>query len=585
MINGFKITNASDAAIYFGGARSTLINSVLIQNNVTDGAIRMFYGDLKVVNCTIAHNSLASGSYAVNVYGGTANLVNTILWNGGHEIDPSQSVTATYCDISGTTVFSGTGNINGDPQLSRDGHLLATSPCINAGNANVGVISDMDGESRPYGASYDIGADEFIDTDADGLPDWWEQKYFGNLTAQSGTGDPDSDGLTNLREYAAGTNPNDSDTDGDGLSDSQEVDTYGTDPNSTDSDNDGVPDVDEVNTYHTNPLNRDSDGDGVSDLDEINIYGTDPLSVDTDGDGMPDGYEIANGPNIAYHVDGHLDPLVNDASGDLDHDGLSNLFEYQIGTKANNPDTDGDGMSDSFEYHSAHLNPLVYNDPYHSSAGDGIGDRFKAIYGFDPDVNIANDDPDGDGLTNLQEYQFDLHRGQPAHTLSSDPRSADTDGDGLTDLQEWNAGTDPWSVDTDGDGIDDAGEVRWGLDPLHWQAANKDSDGDGLIDIEEIEHYGTNPLNPDTDGDGTDDGTEVANGTSPTDGGWGGSIPAAPSNVAVVRNPDGTVTFTWQDNSNNEDGFKVWIKDGDDPWKLKETLPADSTSYTTPDEP
>jgi hypothetical protein len=48
----------------------------------------------------------------------------------------------------------------------------------------------------------------FIDTDMDGLPDEWEQQYFGGL--QSGAGaDPDGDGLSNLEELKAGTNPND----------------------------------------------------------------------------------------------------------------------------------------------------------------------------------------------------------------------------------------------------------------------------------------------------------------------------------------------------------------------------------------
>ena len=44
------------------------------------------------------------------------------------------------------------------------------------------------------------------DSDADGLPDWWEYKYFGNLS-QTGAGDPDADGYTNLQEYQNGTDP------------------------------------------------------------------------------------------------------------------------------------------------------------------------------------------------------------------------------------------------------------------------------------------------------------------------------------------------------------------------------------------
>jgi hypothetical protein len=62
----------------------------------------------------------------------------------------------------------------------------------------------------------------------------------------------------------------------------------------------------------------DTDGDGLSDADEINIYGTDPDSADTDQDGMADGWEIDQG----------LDPLSDDAEGDLDSDGIPNLEEY-----------------------------------------------------------------------------------------------------------------------------------------------------------------------------------------------------------------------------------------------------------------
>jgi hypothetical protein len=45
-----------------------------------------------------------------------------------------------------------------------------------------------------------------IDSDADGLPDWWEVQYFGNLN-QTANDDPDGDGLTNLQEYQQGRNP------------------------------------------------------------------------------------------------------------------------------------------------------------------------------------------------------------------------------------------------------------------------------------------------------------------------------------------------------------------------------------------
>jgi subtilisin family serine protease len=46
-----------------------------------------------------------------------------------------------------------------------------------------------------------------VDTDGNGLPDWWEQQYFGQLTGTDPTADPDHDGQDNLAEFLAGTNP------------------------------------------------------------------------------------------------------------------------------------------------------------------------------------------------------------------------------------------------------------------------------------------------------------------------------------------------------------------------------------------
>jgi hypothetical protein len=44
------------------------------------------------------------------------------------------------------------------------------------------------------------------DSDIDGMPDWWETKYFNGLSAQP-TGDPDDDGYTNIEEFVHDTNP------------------------------------------------------------------------------------------------------------------------------------------------------------------------------------------------------------------------------------------------------------------------------------------------------------------------------------------------------------------------------------------
>ncbi|RGG85682.1 OmpA family protein, partial [Ruminococcus sp. AF16-50] len=79
--------------------------------------------------------------------------------------------------------------------------------------------------------------------------------------------DFDEDGLTNLQEYELGTEPYNDDTDGDGLNDGEEINTYITDPLKVDTDDDGLEDGDEI-YFETDPLNPDTDGNGVLDGDE-----------------------------------------------------------------------------------------------------------------------------------------------------------------------------------------------------------------------------------------------------------------------------------------------------------------------------
>lgn len=112
-------------------------------------------------------------------------------------------------------------------------------------------------------------------------------------------------------------------------------------------------------------------------------------------------------------------------------------------------------------------------------------------------------DSDGDGMPDAWEIANHLNPFDPADA------GLDPDGDGLTNLQEYRLGTNPHVADTDGDGLSDGQEVALGTNPLL-----ADTDGDGLTDGQEVA-LGTNPLNPDTDGDGIPDGIEVKIGTNP----------------------------------------------------------------------
>lgn len=129
------------------------------------------------------------------------------------------------------------------------------------------------------------------------------------------------------------------DPDLDGLTDAEEA-TLGTDPAVADTDGDGLDDGDEVETWSTDPLVADADGDGLDDSEELDA-GADPDLADTDGGGTDDGVEVLR--------DG-TDPA--DAGDDvLDHDGdgLGDEEEAALGLDPENPDGDGDGLDDGDE--------------------------------------------------------------------------------------------------------------------------------------------------------------------------------------------------------------------------------------------
>lgn len=118
--------------------------------------------------------------------------------------------------------------------------------------------------------------------------------------------DSDNDGLPDVLEIAIGTRPDLADTDGDTLTDYQEVYITGTDPTVYDSVIEGVSDADAncdsdglSNSYEielgSDPCSEFSDEDEFNDYDEVYIYGTDPTKTDTDDDGISDSSEIKLG--------------------------------------------------------------------------------------------------------------------------------------------------------------------------------------------------------------------------------------------------------------------------------------------------
>ena len=89
---------------------------------------------------------------------------------------------------------------NGIPIIGATNDTLIF-PSLTSTNGNFSVII-----SNSSGSVTSTPAAIWLDSRGVGMPDWWQLKYFGNLT-QSPYGDYDGDGVDNLDEYLEGTNP------------------------------------------------------------------------------------------------------------------------------------------------------------------------------------------------------------------------------------------------------------------------------------------------------------------------------------------------------------------------------------------
>jgi thrombospondin type 3 repeat protein len=80
----------------------------------------------------------------------------------------------------------------------------------------------------------------------------------------------------------------------------------------------------------------DTDGDGLSDADEIAIYGTNPTKADSDGDGIADGAEVAFW-DTAWKADADGDGFINLLDADADNDGFLDGIERNQGSDPADP--------------------------------------------------------------------------------------------------------------------------------------------------------------------------------------------------------------------------------------------------------
>lgn len=186
---------AHGGGISCSGSSPKLINCTISRNSASWEGAGFFCRDLSsptLVNCTIAGNSAGwagggicwadssssmltnctiAGNSAVGRGGGvycvgeepSPTLTNCILWGDTpSEIDGGDP-TLTHCDVQGG--HEGEGNIDADPQfvgpLGGDFHLTPGSLCIDTGSSVGALERDFEGDVRPAGDGFDIGADEY----------------------------------------------------------------------------------------------------------------------------------------------------------------------------------------------------------------------------------------------------------------------------------------------------------------------------------------------------------------------------------------------------------------------------------------
>ncbi len=219
-------TNSGAGAVYLlaGG----LVKNCLVYSNtaVSAAGIYLGYGTGMVQNCTVVRN-IASDQGGGIYCGPESRVENTIAWfnigsPGSNHYESGLDIAYTNCC---TAPAIGTACVDSDPRFANlgacDFHIGTNSPCVDTGIDAMGVTNDFDGMMRPLdgnrdgAAKWDIGAYEamniFADTDGNGMPDGWEYEHYGwPVSGANPNGHDDGDGVNNLDESIADTDPRDS---------------------------------------------------------------------------------------------------------------------------------------------------------------------------------------------------------------------------------------------------------------------------------------------------------------------------------------------------------------------------------------
>lgn len=211
-----------------------------------------------------------------------------------------------------------------DHDSDDDGYTSSEGDCDDSSSSVHPGASEFCGDGIDQDCD---GSDESCatDSDGDGLTDEEEAA----LGTDPDDIDSDDDGYQDGFEILDGTDPLDSDSDDDGVMDGGDrcnhtspvsaddvVDSHGCALSQLDEDRDGYSDYDETYVYGTDPDDSDTDDDGIVDGSEAAL-GFDPLNSDTDGDGILDGDE-----SLIEAIEGTDDYIFADSDDATDYFGV-----------------------------------------------------------------------------------------------------------------------------------------------------------------------------------------------------------------------------------------------------------------------
>ena len=174
-----KVANAMAA-----GARSAII-----YNNVSGS----FLGTLQYASNWIPALSLsqADGLTLKSFLPASGTVVNAVDSSQSYDVLSGTSMATPH--VVGAVAFAAM-NFPAENVSQRIQRVLA----------NVDTVAGLKGKVVTGGR---LNLLRIVDTDRNGLPDWWEQAYFSRLLGTDANADADHDGASNLAEWVAGTNP------------------------------------------------------------------------------------------------------------------------------------------------------------------------------------------------------------------------------------------------------------------------------------------------------------------------------------------------------------------------------------------